>query len=153
MCIYPYEHYDVWETEFNTTLPVPAFGENLTVTHMLEQDVCIGDIYEVGETVLQVTQGRIPCNTISKRNQIDMMLTRIVETSFTGYFMKVLKEGTIQSDSNIQLIERHPEQVSVLFANQILFHDRDNIEGIKRILNVDALAEVWQTKLNRLLNK
>lgn len=45
VCIYPYEHYLLWETEFNHTFPSSTFGENLTVTNMLEKDVSIGDIF------------------------------------------------------------------------------------------------------------
>ena len=47
--------------------PASAFGENITVTNMLESDVCIGDTYQLGEAIIQVTQARVPCSTISKR--------------------------------------------------------------------------------------
>lgn len=67
VCVYSQEHYLLWEKEFQVRLPSSAFGENLTVTHMLKRDICIGDIYRLGDAVVQVSQGRIPCDTISKR--------------------------------------------------------------------------------------
>lgn len=151
VCVYPYEHYAMWEQELQTKLPPAALGENLTVTHMKEDQVFIGDIYQIGEAVVQVTQGRIPCNTISRRNHRDQFLPRIVETGYTGYFFRVLEEGTIRNDSKIKLVQRDPHEVTVLFANRVMFHDTRNREAIERILAVDPLAEVWRTKLSKLL--
>jgi MOSC domain-containing protein YiiM len=55
VCVYPFEHYGLWEKEFGP-LPHAVFGENLSVTNMLERDVHIGDVYHVGEAVIQITQ-------------------------------------------------------------------------------------------------
>ncbi|WP_338752753.1 MOSC domain-containing protein [Bacillus sp. FJAT-52991] len=147
VCVYPYEHYKLWEQEFQTTLPTATFGENLTVTHMLEQDVHIGDIYQLGDAVIQITQGRVPCSTITKRTNLTPLLKRIVETGFTGYLCRVLQEGTVQTNSSITLLEPHPQQVSILFANQIYFHRQKDIEGIKKVLAVQELAEEWRKQL------
>ncbi|SEM82569.1 MOSC domain-containing protein [Lihuaxuella thermophila] len=153
VCVYSHEHYSYWEQEFQVRLPSAAFGENLTVTRMLERDVCIGDIYQVGDAVVQVSQGRIPCDTISKRNGIPTLLTRIIEEGYTGFFCRVLREGTVRKDSPIRLLERHPRQVSVLFANQIFFHRKGDAEGIKKILAVKELAPVWRELLANRLEK
>ncbi|MEH6890990.1 MOSC domain-containing protein [Bacillus sp. JJ864] len=153
VCVYPYEHYDLWENEFRTSLPSSAFGENVTVTHMLEQDVCIGDIYQLGEAIVQVTQGRIPCSTISKRLGIPGILPRIVETGYTGYLCRVLQEGTVRKDSQITLLERHSHQVSILFANEIYFRGQKDIEGMKKIIAVPELAEDWRKPLMTRLEK
>jgi MOSC domain-containing protein YiiM len=151
VCVYPYEHYDMWEKEFNVTLSRPAFGENATVTNMAENNVCIGDIYQMGEAVIQITQGRIPCKTISKSNHVNDFLDRIIETGYTGYFCRVLEEGLVREDSDISLLERHPQAVTVLYANQILFHEQGNREGIEKILAVKELATVWQDLLKKRL--
>ncbi|MDP7977450.1 MOSC domain-containing protein [Bacillus sp. WLY-B-L8] len=153
VCVYPYEHYDLWETEFHTSLPSSAFGENVTVTNMLEEDVCIGDIYQLGEAIVQVTQGRIPCSTISKRLGIPSILPRIVETGYTGYLCRVLQEGTVRKDSQITLLERHPLQVSILFANDIYFRGQKDVEGMKKIIAVPELAEDWRKSLMTRLEK
>ncbi|MCM3737111.1 MOSC domain-containing protein [Bacillus cytotoxicus] len=153
VCVYPYEHYDLWENEFRTSLPSSAFGENVTVTHMLEQDVCIGDIYQLGDAIVQVTQGRIPCSTISKRLGIPGILPRIVETGYTGYLCRVLQEGTVRKDSQITLLERHPHQVSILFANETYFRGQKDVEGMKKIIAVPELAEDWRKSLMTRLEK
>ncbi|RYM06549.1 MOSC domain-containing protein [Sporolactobacillus sp. THM7-7] len=153
VCVYPYEHYPFWEREFRTRLPSAAFGENLTVTHMLEREVCIGDIYQAGEAIIQVTQSRIPCSTNSKRNNIPNLLKRMIETGFTGCLCRVLKEGTVRKDSDISLIKRHPKQCTVRFCHQIYFDHPKDIDGIKRILEIDELANVWRKKLTERLQR
>lgn len=153
VCVYPFEHYALWEAEFNLKLPSAATGENLTVTNLLESQVCIGDIYRIGEAVVQVTQGRVPCNTISRRNNREKLLTRLVETGYTGYFFRVLEEGWIRADSTIELVSRDPHEVDVLFATRTLFHDKENLEAIKRILAVEALAQDWRNRFQKLLDK
>lgn len=152
VCLYPYEHYRFWENEFSRKLPIPAFGENLTATNMLEENVYIGDTFSIGTAVIQVTQGRIPCSMISKFNGFDL-LGRIVETGYTGYFFRVLEEGLIKSDSEIELVDRVQEKITVLQANKTMFHDRKNESAIREILEINELAPVWKAKLESMLKK
>jgi MOSC domain-containing protein YiiM len=119
---------------------------------MVEKDVCIGDIYRIGGALIQVTQGRIPCSSISSYNGVEQFLNRVFTTGLTGYFFRVLEEGTIAGDSDIELVAPHPKKVSVLFANQILFHEKSR-QGIETVLEVGELAEVWRDKLKTLLEK
>ena len=133
--------------------PASAFGENITVTNMLERDVCIGDTYQLGEAIIQVTQARVPCSTISKRLGIPGILPRIVATGFTGYLCRVLQEGTVRKDSKITLLERPSNNVSVLFSNEIYFHNRKDKDAIEKILSVPELADVWRGQLEDRLAK
>lgn len=153
VCVYPYEHYSLWETEFNHTFSPSTFGENLTVTNMLEKDVNIGDVFQVGDAVIQITQGRIPCSTITKRTNTPSLLKRMVQTGFTGYLCRVLEEGYVRTNSKISLLEPHPKQVTILYANEIYFHDQKNVEGIKKVLDVQELAVEWREPLVNRLKK
>ena len=153
VCVYPYEHYLLWEKEFKNPLPSSTFGENLTVTNMLEKDIFIGDIFLLGSAVIQVTQGRIPCSTITKRTNNPSLLKWMVQTGFTGYLCRVLEEGIVCKDSKITLLESHPKQVSILYGNGIYFHKQKDVEGIKRVLDVQELANEWKELLVNRLNK
>ncbi|QSB11116.1 MOSC domain-containing protein [Lysinibacillus sp. FSL K6-0057] len=148
VCLYPAEHYIQWEQELGKTLPTAAFGENLTVTNMLEADVCIGDIYKIGDVVIQITQGRIPCSTIDRYTEANILLKRLIETGYTGFLARVLEEGTICADSSIELVEKHPARISVLYCNEVYFKNKDAI-AMKQIQAVDALAEDWKEKLEK----
>ncbi|WP_274363765.1 MOSC domain-containing protein [Paenibacillus thermotolerans] len=149
VCVYSYEHYPLWEKERGAPLERPGFGENLLVAGMLEKNVCIGDIYRLGEAVVQVSQSRNPCYTISRRNEFDPMLARVIETGFTGYFFRVLQEGEVRTDSRIELVEKHPKGISVFETNRVLFRDLSNAPAVAELLEHDALAEAWKDTLRR----
>lgn len=151
VCLYPFEHYSYWEEIFQKKLGLPAFGENITATGMVEEQVFIGDIFKIGDSVVQVTEGRVPCATISKYNQEEQFLKKVVETALTGYFFRVLEEGTIMLDSKISLMDKHSKEISVQFATQILFHQQQDKKSIEQILTVDALSEEWKKRFLKLL--
>lgn len=153
VCIYPYEHYALWEQEFQTKLPESAFGENITVGNMLEKEVHIGDVFQIGEAVIQVTQGRVPCSTISKRTNLPGLLKRIIETGYTGYLCRVLEEGIVKKDSTIRLVERHPQAVSIMFGNELYFHRPKDIEGMKKMMGIPELADDWKVTLLKRIDK
>ncbi|TSI08671.1 MOSC domain-containing protein [Lysinibacillus sp. BW-2-10] len=153
VCVYPYEHYALWEKEFGHLLPSSTFGENITVTNMLESDVCVGDIYQLGDAVIQITQARVPCSTITKRTGIKNLMKRMIETGYTGYLCRVIQEGMVQKDVKISLIKKHPAQVSISYCNEIYYRHTKDSEGLKKILSVDELADEWKEDLSKRLGK
>ncbi|WP_409301143.1 MOSC domain-containing protein [Peribacillus sp. SCS-155] len=150
VCFYPYEHYEKWKAEWGRKLRLPAFGENVTVSGMTEENVYIGDIYQIGDCLLQITQGRVPCAKISYFNYEPYFLKKVMETGLTGYFARVIKPGRIGIGDDIILTERIQAEVSVLYGNQIYLHGKGGLAGIEKILSIKELAAEWQKKL---LNK
>lgn len=151
VCLYPYEHYAYWNDVFQKELVFPAFGENITAKGMTEAQVSIGDIFQVGSAILQVTQGRVPCVTISNYNDEKQLLKNVVETNRTGYFFRVLEAGLISHDSKITVLEKDPISISIAFATQVLFHQKEDIDSIEKILTTDALSEEWRNRFLKLL--
>jgi MOSC domain-containing protein YiiM len=60
------ENYGLAEAclELALPLPRPAFGENLTATHIQDEDIHVGDYFQIGEAVICVTQPTERCKTI-----------------------------------------------------------------------------------------
>jgi MOSC domain-containing protein YiiM len=110
VCVYPYEHYEKWnaELQLDTPLVIPSFGENITPLGFLEDDVCIGDVFQMGEAVVQITQPRQPCNTLASILCRPDMIKRVVDTGRTGYYLRVLKEGLVTAGDEMVRIEKHP---------------------------------------------
>lgn len=151
VCVYPYEHYSFWENELHTRLEFGAFGENLTTRGLLESEVCIGDVFELGEAVVQVSQPRQPCYKLAARYGFTEMPLKVEETGFTGFYFRVLKEGTVSQSGGMKRISRHPQAVTLAFANRIMHREKDNLDGMKSILEVEELSESWRnTFLKRL---
>lgn len=153
VCFYPFEHYQQWSAEFDKKIETPTFGENISALGMKEADVYIGDIYRLGEATIQVSQGRIPCSKISKNNGIDLLLKRVVQTGYTGYFFRVLEDGIVNGDAEIVLLERKQDDFSILMANEILFHRRNDRKAIESLIGTEGLAVAWKEEVTKLLMK
>ncbi|WP_174733072.1 MOSC domain-containing protein [Mesobacillus harenae] len=153
VCLYPYEHYNLWGKEFSVKLEIPAFGENITINGMLENEVYIGDVFQLDEAVVQICQGRVPCSKISKFNGIENLLERVFHTGYTGYFFRVLEEGKVSSDADMILKDRENGSFSVLRANQIYLHEQDNITDMKKLMEISSLSSEWKSQLNKKISK
>ncbi|MCD7035088.1 MOSC domain-containing protein [Metabacillus sp. GX 13764] len=152
ICAYPFEHYAYWEQVLGSPLQHAAFGENLTVSNGKEDAVQIGDIYQAGEAIVELSQGRYPCITINKYNSSPLLLNKIFETGYTGYFFRVIKPGMISRDSKVTLLERKPNSLTPSFIHRIFFHDRSNKEAIRQILALEWLADDWTNKFRKLIS-
>jgi MOSC domain-containing protein YiiM len=77
---------------------------------MNERNVCIGDIMSVGdEVLLQVSLPRQPCFKLNHRFQLKNFAPNTYKASRTGWYYRVLREGTLQAGDEIKLVERkHP---------------------------------------------
>jgi len=153
VCVYSIDHYPWWERVLGITLPQAAFGENLSVEGMREEDVCIGDIYRIGTTEVQVSQPRQPCKTLAARYGREDFVKQVVDSGRTGFYFKVINEGRVQAGDEITLVQRDPRGVSITYANQIYHHDRKNREGIEKVLSVPALSASWQKSFQELQDK
>ena len=153
VCLYSLDHYPHWAAALGTTLPDAAFGENLSVTGMLEDDVCIGDRFKIGTAELEVSQPRQPCGTLAARYGRPDLVKLVVDSGRTGFYCRVITEGIVKAGDAITLALRDPGGVSVAFANRILHHDRQNAAGIERVLSVPALSVSWQQSFRKLLQE
>ena len=80
------------------------------VTGQDERTVCIGDVYELGEAVVQVSQPRGPCYKIAWRWKRPELLDLVLDNGRHGWYVRVLREGLIEAGQELRLAERpHPE--------------------------------------------
>lgn len=153
VCFYPYEHYEQWNELVGRELPIPAFGENITIAQWPETEVYVGDIVEIGEAAVQITYGRIPCSKIDIFNRVNGMFYKVIQTGKTGYFARVLKEGNVWEDSPVILAERLGSSITIADLNHLFFFDRTNKPELERVAAIPELAEDMRSRLKQLLDK
>ena len=109
---YPFEHYASWRDEMGAhpMLEAPgAFGENISTQGLTEATVCLGDRFELGDVLLEVSQGRQPCWKLNDRFDVPDMARRVQDTGRSGWYYRVLHAGHAQAGDTLTLIERpHP---------------------------------------------
>jgi MOSC domain-containing protein YiiM len=150
VCVYSLDHYPSWEEVLGTKLPVAAFGENFTVSGLREEDICIGDVFQIGTALVQVSQPRQPCRTLAARHGRTDMVRLVVDSGRTGCYFRVLREGFAEKGAALILKERGAGNITVSFANRIYHHDRKNLKGIREVLAVAALSASWRKSFREL---
>lgn len=150
VCAYGVDHYSYWERILGIALPLAPFGENLSISGLEESAVCIGDIFEAGTAVLQISQPRQPCSTLAARFGRNDMVKLVVDSGRTGFYLRVLEEGVMEAGNALLLMRRDPNEVTVSFANRIYHHDRKNREGIEKVLAAEALSDSWRQSFLKL---
>ncbi len=151
VCVYSLDHYAFWEDTLGIRLPVAAFGENLTVSNLNEDEICIGDIFLLGTSSVQVSQPRQPCRTLAARYGRDDLVKLVVDSGYTGFYLRVLEEGVVEKGAELMLRERDLRGISVSFASHTYHHNRKDCEAIEKVLAVPALSASWRKSLQELL--
>jgi MOSC domain-containing protein YiiM len=147
--VYPGEHYVPWREELpGVELPWGAFGENLTVEGLLEDEVHIGDRFRIGEAEVQITQPRMPCFKLGIRFGDPEMVSRFLESRRSGFYLAVLREGRIEAGDPIEILDPDPNHVTVAEMNRLFLGERDD-DAVARALRVEALPEGWKVHLRR----
>lgn len=112
---YPSEHYARLAQAFPDAqhLAAGGLGENLSTRGLDESSVCIGDTWQLGGALIQVSQPRSPCWKIDHRTGVEGMARFIAEHGLTGWYYRVLSPGTVGAGETLTLVERPAGAVSL----------------------------------------
>lgn len=145
---YAASHYPDWRAEMGIAGMGPGgLGENLAVEGLEEASVCIGDTWEVGSVLLQVTQPRTPCWKLERRWGCEGLVRRILDTARTGWYLRVLREGEIASGMEMTLRDRpHPEW-TVARALRARVTRSVHPEEARSLASLPELSAAWRRDL------
>lgn len=141
VCVYPVEHYAYWEEQLDKKLEYSAFGENLTVSGLLETEVCIGDVYEIGSALLQVSQPRFPCFKLSQKHGPADMPAKVLATGYSGFYFRVLCEGAVTAGDVIVKKASGPGGYPVRRVLRAMEAGRRDKSGLKELAALSSLTE------------
>lgn len=143
--VYPFEHYAFWREKLGREdFSFGQFGENFTTVGLLETDVAIGDVFQIGGALVQVTQPRVPCFKLGHRMAMPAFLKLFLQSERSGFYLRVLQEGEVGAGDSIRRVEMEPERLSVHEVHHLMYFDEENIEGARKALRVPALASGWR---------
>ncbi len=104
--LYSVDHYKYWQNLYpELDLPWGMFGENLSVEGLHEAEVKIGNIYKIGDAVVQATQPRQPCFKLQYRFHDKEIVRKFVDSGFSGVYVRVLENGHVKAEDSMSLIE------------------------------------------------
>ena len=147
---YAREDLDWWTEQLGRELISGIFGENLTTAGLDVNAALIGEIWRVGETVVQVTLPRVPCVTFRSWLDEPHWVKRFAQAGRPGAYLRVLSPGTVQAGSEVTVLTRPDQAVTVTESMRAAYGDQD---VMRRLLELDGRAAKWDQIANAALSR
>lgn len=146
------DHYPHWEKLYpNLDWHYGMLGENLTVEGLDETQLYVGDIYKVGEAVIEITQPREPCTTFAaKMGSIDIM-EQFIAHGKPGTYTRIIQEGSVTVGDRFELVERQEHSITVAQLFTLLFDKQKNQEHLLIATKHHSLPKKKRNELKRYL--
>ena len=152
--VYQIDSYRHWERELGRDdFVYGQFGENFTVDGLADNEVCIGDRYQIGSAMFEVTQPRVTCYRVGIRMNDPRIPALLVSHHRPGFYFRVLEEGEVQAGDAIVKLSSGPEQMTVADVDALLYLPGHTRQGLLRALRIPALSPGWQGSFRALLNE
>jgi len=150
--VYQIESYRYWQEQLKRNdFVYGQFGENFTVEGLADDAVSIGDRYEIGSAVFEITQPRVTCYRVGIRMNEPRMAALLTGSGRPGFYFRVLQEGEVGAGDEIVKVGEAEERMTVAAINALLYspnHARDRLE---RTLRIEALSPGWRSSFEGLL--
>lgn len=150
--VYPAEHYAFWNVQPGMeAMAAGAFGENFTTQGMTEETVCIGDVYQVGEARVSISNPRQPCYKLNRLWNVPALDARAEELGLVGWYFKVDREGNVEAGQPFTLVDRlYPQwTIARVYA---LRRRPDDQEALRALVECPGLSPNWRETLKRRLS-
>jgi len=154
---YPAEHYVYWQKKYGANFvdsangQVAGMGENLSSLGMTEESVYLGDCYQWGDAVIEVSQPRSPCFKLNKRWGIEEFSVNMQAISRCGWLYRVITPGNVSVNEPLTLISRVDNAMTIKAVCDIYFGDPLNTEKLLLLKKQTKLAESWLSNVMQRL--
>lgn len=139
-----------WEVELGRSLEYGEFGENLTTERIDVTNALVGERWEIGSTVLEVSEPRVPCWRLAVRMEDNGFPRQFTKAGRPGAYLRIAVEGTLTSGDEIRLVERPDHDLTIGDVFRIFTRDREEAE---RLLTAPQISSSWQRWAERWLEQ
>ena len=150
--VYQMESYRYWQERLKRSdFVYGQFGENFTIEGLADDAVCIGDRFQIGTALFEVTQPRVTCFRVGIRMNEPRMASLLTSSGRPGFYCRVLREGEVGAGDEIAKVGEAGERMTIAEINALLYlpdHPRD---GLERALRIEALSTGWRGSFETLL--
>jgi MOSC domain-containing protein YiiM len=139
-----------WEEKLGRSLQYGEFGENLTTKGIAVNDALVGERWEIGTAVFEVSEPRIPCWRLGVRMNDQGFVRRFTEALRPGTYLRIIVEGTVGAGDEIRIIERPGHDLTIRDIFRIYTRDRGEVE---RLLAIPRMSASWRGWAQRFLEE
>jgi ferredoxin-NADP reductase/MOSC domain-containing protein YiiM len=152
--VYQIESYRYWQEQLKRTdFVYGQFSENFTIEGLPDDAVCIGDRYQIGSALFEVTQPRVTCYRVGIRMNEPRMAALLTSSGRPGFYYRVLREGEVGAGDEIEKVGEAKERMTVAEINALLYSPRHARDQLLRALRIEALSPGWRGSFEALLQQ
>ena len=149
--VYQIESYRYWQEQLGRDdFSYGQFGENFTISGLADDQVCIGDRYQIGEALFEVTQPRVTCYRVGIRMNEARMPALLVSRHRPGFYFRVLREGAVRAGDEIVQVAAGPEAMTVADVDGLLYLPAPSRERVLTALRIPALSDGWKASFRAI---
>ncbi|MCF6350087.1 MAG: MOSC domain-containing protein [Flavobacteriaceae bacterium] len=127
------------------------FGENLTIDNLDETKIKIGDTFKINNTIIQVSQPRLPCATLGYRFGSQKIVKQFLNTTFSGIYFRVLQEGSVKKGDELILIKTTKSCLTLAEVYSLFTYNKTNTKLLKKALHLDLLSSRLKSDIRKKL--
>src|SRR3954451_21794502 len=141
--VYAYAVEDLrwWEQEIGRPLAHGEFGENLTTEGIDVNGALVGERWEIGTTVVEVSEPRVPCWRLGVRMNDHLFPRRFTEALRPGAYLRIVVEGDVGAGDEVQVLSRPDHDLTIRDVLRIYAFDR---QEVGRLLAIPRMSESWR---------
>lgn len=131
------------------------YGENFIVSDLDEYNVCIGDHYQIGDVIVEVSQPRKPCERLSLNSEYKDTQKIVREKGLTGWYVRVVQTGVCKKGDKIHRLQRSYPKLTIMHLNQLIAQKPTETmkADLEEALSCEVLAEAFKRSLRNQLGR
>ena len=145
---YSQDHGALWNDLLPELETTPgAFGENLAIVGQAEPTVCLGDRYQIGEAVLEVSHPRQPCWKLARRHRMPDLPKRTIALHRYGWYLRVIASGLIEAGQTVACVARPYPDWPIARVAEVFYSRRERADEAAALKSLEVLAAAWRDLL------
>ncbi len=116
-----------------------------------ETKIRIGDIFNLGEAIIQVSQTRKPCFKLGVKFGTQKVIKQFINHPYPGFYARVIKPGEVKTNDSFSLIEQAKNSITLDKLWSIEYNKEIDVEQIKTLLENPYLATDSKVDLEKKL--
>lgn len=146
------EQYPFWKERYpNQDWDWGMFGENLTVEGLDESKIRVGNIYQLGKALVQVSQPREPCYKLGIRFGTQKILKEFINQNHPGTYVKIIEEGEVTKEDELILVSLSKNTLTIQEFYELMFLKEKPQNILKKFMENEAVPQYKKDRMLKYL--
>lgn len=145
--VYAKEDSNWWEAQIGRELNNGAFGENLTTEGIDVNEAKIGERWQIGSVVLEVSEPRIPCRVFAGFWDRPTLIKEFTDSRRSGAYLRIIQEGEIAAGDEIKITYSPEHEITIKDIFEAKAGERGKIAQLKQVAALSDKYKEWLDKL------